>query len=412
LLKHNFLSTDIRDGQELPPIGHQKYYDFEHQNIDPTTQLTRVMPGDRLLLTCTWSSIGRTTTTRFGESTDREMCFNFMAYYPKMDQFACFSLQPFWSGVLGKAPLDIAVCAPELNLGSLGSIQSTLAIINATSVTFDRSEGYIPADQTVGDCTRSLPLCGNGQVDTGEDCEKGDGCSACKCMQGWFPDRSTSICSSEPLKVDFLATSNGIATLASWVVAGVFLLILIFLALALLLPKRRATPARKSPARSPKKDQRRMRIESEESNSDANVPLAPSSGRKAGRRDAGSDTEDDPASEDAGSMDEDADSIDSSSHREVSPKAAKGGNKKKKVSSTSSSEEDEEEDSEEPSQEESSDGSDVADEEDSEASSSGGDEEEDDDDEDDESSGAEDSSDGSDRKSSSSSSSDDDEDSS
>jgi hypothetical protein len=37
------------------------------------TQSNTLLPGDALLTSCEWNSLGRNTTTSFGESTDDEM---------------------------------------------------------------------------------------------------------------------------------------------------------------------------------------------------------------------------------------------------------------------------------------------------------------------------------------------------
>lgn len=188
---------DIRDGTELPPIGEQKFFDFEHQNIEPVATLTRILPGDRLELRCTWNSMSRVNNTKFGEATHDEMCFDFLTYYPKMDIWACVSASEKWN-FMSPTGKDIAVCAPEFNLSNITN-QVLLNLALSSAVEFNRMEPYTPLPSNVPTCTAAtvLPTCGDGKIDPGEECEGGDGCAACQCMQGWFVNTRFHICGTE-----------------------------------------------------------------------------------------------------------------------------------------------------------------------------------------------------------------------
>ncbi|KAI8852729.1 PHM/PNGase F domain-containing protein [Chytridium lagenaria] len=75
------------DTFEIAPVVTRRYYDFNFQGSIPVLDksTTTLIPGDALLTTCAYKpTLGeRSFTTTFGESTDNEMCFNFVQYYPK-----------------------------------------------------------------------------------------------------------------------------------------------------------------------------------------------------------------------------------------------------------------------------------------------------------------------------------------
>ncbi len=100
--------THIRDGVELElPLGRQNYYDWWYQGTSgaPNEMGRKLLPGDRLITHCyydtknseSWHDRGGTLVSTtdtyfpFGEGTDEEMCFNFIAYYPRHPQLtSCF----------------------------------------------------------------------------------------------------------------------------------------------------------------------------------------------------------------------------------------------------------------------------------------------------------------------------------
>ncbi|KAI8799357.1 PHM/PNGase F domain-containing protein [Cladochytrium replicatum] len=59
----------------------QNYFDFNSQGLIPLSP-TKINPGDRFLMTCLWDSRNETTPTSGGYSSDQEMCFGFLEYYP------------------------------------------------------------------------------------------------------------------------------------------------------------------------------------------------------------------------------------------------------------------------------------------------------------------------------------------
>lgn len=76
------LKTEILRGDQVLTLVDVPRWDFNNQRAYPTDpHKTLILPGDRLLTTCKY--INNTTgPIRFGEKTENEMCFNFIAVYP------------------------------------------------------------------------------------------------------------------------------------------------------------------------------------------------------------------------------------------------------------------------------------------------------------------------------------------
>jgi copper type II ascorbate-dependent monooxygenase-like protein len=65
------------------PLGAVLDYDFENQ-ISYAVDAT-ITAGDRVTTSCTWNNLDGASDVFFGEETSREMCFNFISYYPRVE---------------------------------------------------------------------------------------------------------------------------------------------------------------------------------------------------------------------------------------------------------------------------------------------------------------------------------------
>jgi hypothetical protein len=77
----SFKTEIVRNGQTIPLVD-VPTWDFNSQRAypqDPTK--TQILPGDTLRTTCTYKNTTG-APIRFGENTENEMCFNFVAVYP------------------------------------------------------------------------------------------------------------------------------------------------------------------------------------------------------------------------------------------------------------------------------------------------------------------------------------------
>lgn len=70
-----------RGGVNLGPMRWERVYDFRHQSIEESL-VSQLMPGDELRVTCQYDTSKKNVTTSFGESTDNEMCWSALMYYP------------------------------------------------------------------------------------------------------------------------------------------------------------------------------------------------------------------------------------------------------------------------------------------------------------------------------------------
>jgi len=85
----------IRNGVEMPPIVRDDYYDFNYQDEVLLNQPVQILPGDDMVLECTYDSSQRNNATVGGWGTPQEMCMVFMEYYPKMDGMTDMSCMSF-----------------------------------------------------------------------------------------------------------------------------------------------------------------------------------------------------------------------------------------------------------------------------------------------------------------------------
>ncbi|KAJ3038472.1 hypothetical protein HDV00_000569 [Rhizophlyctis rosea] len=121
----------ISNGVELEPVGNLTHYDFNFQSIAslPTGPRT-LTPGDSLITTCTYTSLGRTNSTPYGESTSQEMCFNIIQYYPRVPVDWCVNV----------LDTNASICATQMNMTvyetnfDAGVKNGTITVGNGTDV--------------------------------------------------------------------------------------------------------------------------------------------------------------------------------------------------------------------------------------------------------------------------------------
>jgi len=81
----------FRDGEERPLIDGDTTYDFNFQEIRTLPQEVTLLPGDDLLLECTYKTLDRESLVFAGLGTSDEMCLVFLYYYPKFAMTTCQS---------------------------------------------------------------------------------------------------------------------------------------------------------------------------------------------------------------------------------------------------------------------------------------------------------------------------------
>ncbi|MCA9695264.1 MAG: hypothetical protein KC636_37140 [Myxococcales bacterium] len=75
------LWTEVfRDGQLVGELGREDPFKFDYQTFREANMV--VKPGDEFVTHCVYDSTGRDQVTYGGDSTDEEMCINFLLYYP------------------------------------------------------------------------------------------------------------------------------------------------------------------------------------------------------------------------------------------------------------------------------------------------------------------------------------------
>uniref|UniRef100_A0A914UQM5 Copper type II ascorbate-dependent monooxygenase C-terminal domain-containing protein n=1 Tax=Plectus sambesii TaxID=2011161 RepID=A0A914UQM5_9BILA len=73
----------IRNGEEIKSDMRDDHYDFNYQTPTFLSKPLVIMPGDDIIVECTYGSMDRDTMSYGGFGSDNEMCLAFMEYYPK-----------------------------------------------------------------------------------------------------------------------------------------------------------------------------------------------------------------------------------------------------------------------------------------------------------------------------------------
>ncbi|XP_078608050.1 DBH-like monooxygenase protein 1 homolog isoform X2 [Branchiostoma floridae x Branchiostoma japonicum] len=81
----------VRGANELQEIFKDEFYDFNYQETVPLEETRQVLPGDSILMECTYDTTDRSDVTYGGLATANEMCIAWLLYYPKMALTRCES---------------------------------------------------------------------------------------------------------------------------------------------------------------------------------------------------------------------------------------------------------------------------------------------------------------------------------
>ncbi|CAL4062052.1 unnamed protein product, partial [Meganyctiphanes norvegica] len=91
LLGRGIAVKHIRDGKELPTVLKDDHYDFNYQQNRVLKEEMTILPGDTLMVECTYNSSSRQKPTFGGVTTLDEMCMAFLTYYPRQNFSRCES---------------------------------------------------------------------------------------------------------------------------------------------------------------------------------------------------------------------------------------------------------------------------------------------------------------------------------
>eukprot|EP00775_Hariotina_reticulata_P008978 gene8979-9151_t len=95
------LTKRIRNGREIEPLVTVHNFDYNYQSWLGIPQASNILrPGDELSVQCVFDTTSRSNTTTFGLSTQEEMCFHWIYYYPAQEGMGICSS-------LGDAPLTM-----------------------------------------------------------------------------------------------------------------------------------------------------------------------------------------------------------------------------------------------------------------------------------------------------------------
>lgn len=81
----NVKLSQIRNGTELKRIVDDNYYDYKYQEVRQLENETKVLPGDFMILECSYNTEHMKRPTLGGYSLHEEICLSFVTYYPKIE---------------------------------------------------------------------------------------------------------------------------------------------------------------------------------------------------------------------------------------------------------------------------------------------------------------------------------------
>ncbi|XP_004530932.1 tyramine beta-hydroxylase [Ceratitis capitata] len=85
------LTRHFRDNEELREINRDDYYSHHFQEMRNLHYKPHVLPGDALVTTCYYNTLGYENVTLGGFSISDEMCVNYIHYYPATQLEVCKS---------------------------------------------------------------------------------------------------------------------------------------------------------------------------------------------------------------------------------------------------------------------------------------------------------------------------------
>ncbi|KAL3171519.1 hypothetical protein MRX96_013721 [Rhipicephalus microplus] len=81
----------VRGGAELPEMARDDHFSTHFQEIRLLKRRLQLMPGDALVINCTYNTLERTNVTLGGFGIREEMCVSYIHYFPKTDLEVCKS---------------------------------------------------------------------------------------------------------------------------------------------------------------------------------------------------------------------------------------------------------------------------------------------------------------------------------
>lgn len=118
LVGRSLFTEHYRCGKKIGEIGRIEAYEFDNQQSYVLDPPIKILPGDALVTTCQYNTLGSTTPIAGGEGTTDEMCLNFIGTYPGTEDGvlgACLSFSEGISGILDEsAGSAVAAAAASL----------------------------------------------------------------------------------------------------------------------------------------------------------------------------------------------------------------------------------------------------------------------------------------------------------
>jgi hypothetical protein len=106
----------IRDGKEIAPLSSLRDFEYGYQ-FSKSLEEVKLLPGDKFITTCEYNTMNDTEPVPGGQSSEDEMCFAWVDYYPANDVLACTQMDMGnlpQNPINGTAALCLTAEAPDL----------------------------------------------------------------------------------------------------------------------------------------------------------------------------------------------------------------------------------------------------------------------------------------------------------
>ncbi|KAJ3326201.1 hypothetical protein HDV06_000077 [Boothiomyces sp. JEL0866] len=121
----------IRDGKELTKFPSMAHFDFDYQSYTyADLNVDKILPGDRLITNCTFDTTQDSNMVQGGWSSEQEMCYAFVEYYPAMNYFPVCEQIPDFTHVAG-APAQLVAMSNAMECPNSKNDSNSVVTVEA-----------------------------------------------------------------------------------------------------------------------------------------------------------------------------------------------------------------------------------------------------------------------------------------
>ncbi|KAJ3261962.1 hypothetical protein HK103_003805 [Boothiomyces macroporosus] len=121
----------IRNDKELTKFPSMDHFDFDYQSYTyADMNVDKILPGDRLITNCTFDTTQDTKVVEGGWSSEQEMCYAFVEYYPAMKYFPVCEQIPDFTHING-APSALIAMSNAMECPTSNNDSNSVVMVDA-----------------------------------------------------------------------------------------------------------------------------------------------------------------------------------------------------------------------------------------------------------------------------------------